>query len=80
MAGWQRHSEGQLAMFLARGPDSFVSGVSHQLFADSRINIVSYRLVDSLLISRNKFSDIYNHYCIDFIGHQAEMFNPVQLR
>ncbi|OPB42409.1 hypothetical protein A0O28_0035260 [Trichoderma guizhouense] len=39
VAGWQRHSEGQLAMFLARGPDSFVSGVSHQLFADSRINI-----------------------------------------
>ncbi|KAL5084367.1 hypothetical protein Trisim1_012076 [Trichoderma cf. simile WF8] len=40
VAGWQRHSEGQLAMFLARGPDSFVSGVSHQLFADSRINII----------------------------------------
>lgn len=42
VAGWQRHSEGQLAMFLARGPESFVSGVSHQLFVDSRINIVSY--------------------------------------
>ncbi|KAL6809057.1 hypothetical protein GGI42DRAFT_340270 [Trichoderma sp. SZMC 28013] len=40
VAGWQRHSEGQLAMFLARGPESFVSGVSHQLFVDSRINII----------------------------------------
>ncbi|KAL7944431.1 hypothetical protein V8C42DRAFT_353748 [Trichoderma barbatum] len=40
VAGWQRHSEGQLAMFLARGPESFVSGASHQLFVDSRINII----------------------------------------
>ncbi|KAK4067836.1 transcriptional regulator family: Fungal Specific TF [Trichoderma harzianum] len=40
VAGWQRHSEGQLAMFLARGPESFISGVSHQLFVDSRINII----------------------------------------
>ncbi|RFU80955.1 hypothetical protein TARUN_1240 [Trichoderma arundinaceum] len=40
LAGWQRHSEGQLAMFLARGPDSFISGASHQLFVDSRINII----------------------------------------
>ncbi|KAL7912807.1 hypothetical protein GGI35DRAFT_263280 [Trichoderma velutinum] len=40
VAGWQRHSEGQLAMFLARGPESFVSGASHQLFVDSRINMI----------------------------------------
>ncbi|EHK24492.1 uncharacterized protein TRIVIDRAFT_31465 [Trichoderma virens Gv29-8] len=40
VAGWQRHSEGQLAMFLARGPESFISGASHQLFVDSRINII----------------------------------------
>ncbi|KAL7782000.1 hypothetical protein V8C43DRAFT_297102 [Trichoderma afarasin] len=40
VAGWQRHSEGQLAMFLERGPESFISGVSHQLFVDSRINII----------------------------------------
>ncbi|KAK6447411.1 hypothetical protein FP744_10003661 [Trichoderma asperellum] len=39
LAGWQRHSEGQLAMFLARGPTSFVSRAAHQLFVDSRINL-----------------------------------------
>ncbi|KAL7937500.1 hypothetical protein V8C35DRAFT_292656 [Trichoderma chlorosporum] len=40
VAGWQRHSEGQFAKFLARGPESFISGASHQLFVDSRINII----------------------------------------
>lgn len=67
-------------MFLERGPESFISGVSHQLFVDSRINIVSYRLVNSHLISRNNPADASNFGYIDFIGHQTEMFNPIQLR
>ncbi|UNI21316.1 hypothetical protein JDV02_007317 [Purpureocillium takamizusanense] len=36
---WAGHSEGQLAMFLARGPEAFTNGVAHQLFVDSRINM-----------------------------------------
>ncbi|KAM0258252.1 hypothetical protein ACHAQJ_003894 [Trichoderma viride] len=48
LAGWKRHNQGQIAMFLARGPGSFVSGASHQLFVDSRINLVS-----------NKFHNVY---------------------
>ncbi|PNP47957.1 hypothetical protein TGAMA5MH_01009 [Trichoderma gamsii] len=37
---WRAHIEGQLALFLARGPESFVSGQSHQLYVDGRILIV----------------------------------------
>lgn len=37
---WRAHIEGQLALFLARGPESFVSGQAHQLYVDGRILIV----------------------------------------
>lgn len=37
---WGGHSHGQLAMFLIRGPAAFISGDAHQLFVDSRINMV----------------------------------------
>lgn len=46
MDGWQRHSQGQLAMFLTRGPSSFISGAAHQLFVDSRITFVSHDVQD----------------------------------
>ena len=37
---WTGHSCGQLAMFLARGPEALTTGTSHHLFVDSRINMV----------------------------------------
>lgn len=37
---WKHHIGGQLAFFLSRGPKSFLSGAAHQLFVDSRINMV----------------------------------------
>ncbi|RFU75914.1 zn2-c6 fungal-type dna-binding domain [Trichoderma arundinaceum] len=37
---WRAHIEGQLALFLARGPESFVSGQAHQLYVDGRVLIV----------------------------------------
>ncbi|KAL7921308.1 hypothetical protein ACQKWADRAFT_327803 [Trichoderma austrokoningii] len=37
---WRAHIEGQLSLFLARGPKSFMAGQSHQLYVDGRILIV----------------------------------------
>ncbi|KAJ6437310.1 hypothetical protein O9K51_10284 [Purpureocillium lavendulum] len=47
---WAGHSGGQLAMFLARGPEAFMTGTAHQLFVDSRINMAM------LAIGRRKSS------------------------
>ncbi|OAQ65870.2 AIG2-like protein [Pochonia chlamydosporia 170] len=38
--GWRRHNDGQLALFLLRGPSAFISQPSHQLFVDGRLNII----------------------------------------
>lgn len=40
VVAWKHHTGGQLAFFLTRGPKSFLSGAAHQLFVDSRINMV----------------------------------------
>ncbi|PTB63376.1 hypothetical protein BBK36DRAFT_1126839 [Trichoderma citrinoviride] len=37
---WRAHIEGQLALFLARGPASFTSGQAHQLYVDGRVLVV----------------------------------------
>ncbi|KAL7942774.1 hypothetical protein V8C42DRAFT_330347 [Trichoderma barbatum] len=37
---WRAHIEGQLSLFLARGPESFTSGQAHQLYVDGRVLVV----------------------------------------
>ncbi|KAK1240460.1 hypothetical protein MKX07_004488 [Trichoderma sp. CBMAI-0711] len=37
---WRAHIEGQLALFMARGPASFTSGQAHQLYVDGRVLVV----------------------------------------
>ncbi|KAL7907731.1 hypothetical protein GGI35DRAFT_65866 [Trichoderma velutinum] len=37
---WRAHIEGQLSLFLARGPESFTSGQAHQLYVDHRVLVV----------------------------------------
>lgn len=37
---WLRHSDGQKAIILARGPARYVDGHAHRLFADSRLHLV----------------------------------------
>ncbi|KAK5996165.1 hypothetical protein PT974_04593 [Cladobotryum mycophilum] len=41
---WRTHLEGQLAMFLARGPQSFTLGHAHQLYVDGRILMITLAL------------------------------------
>ncbi|KAK0760633.1 hypothetical protein N5P37_006828 [Trichoderma harzianum] len=37
---WRAHIEGQLSLFLARGPESFTTGQAHQLYVDGRVLVV----------------------------------------
>ncbi|EWG54342.1 hypothetical protein FVEG_12582 [Fusarium verticillioides 7600] len=37
---WLRHSTGQKAIILARGPESYKEGIAHQLFADGRLHLI----------------------------------------
>ncbi|KAF4943718.1 hypothetical protein FGADI_13217 [Fusarium gaditjirri] len=37
---WLRHSTGQKAIILARGPESYKEGLAHQLFADGRLHLL----------------------------------------
>jgi hypothetical protein len=45
---WLRHSTGQKAIILARGPESYKEGLAHQLFADGRLHLVRDILVISI--------------------------------
>ncbi|QGI82560.1 hypothetical protein CEK25_009289 [Fusarium fujikuroi] len=37
---WLRHSAGQKAIILARGPESYKNGLAHQLFVDGRLHLI----------------------------------------
>ncbi|CVK98724.1 uncharacterized protein FPRN_04035 [Fusarium proliferatum] len=37
---WLRHSAGQKAIILARGPEGYKEGSAHQLFADGRLHLI----------------------------------------
>ncbi|KAL6693815.1 hypothetical protein J3F84DRAFT_380002 [Trichoderma pleuroticola] len=51
---WRAHIEGQLSLFLARGPESFTTGQAHQLYVDGRV------LVVMLCIGRRTQSPLYS--------------------
>ncbi|KAL7922995.1 hypothetical protein ACQKWADRAFT_320364 [Trichoderma austrokoningii] len=72
--GWQRHSKGQLAMFLARGPSSFISGAAQQLFVDTRINFKTIPWAINEKSTKDKLLDIMEN--IPYITALLDSFSP----
>lgn len=43
---WESHVKGDLALLQARGPEGFVDGDAHAIFADGRLHYVCFTLVN----------------------------------
>ncbi len=54
---WLKHASGEMAIILAGGPESFVEGHAHQVFADHRLHLVSFFSLKFLTLwtQRNQF-------------------------
>ncbi|KAH6616013.1 hypothetical protein B0J18DRAFT_294321 [Chaetomium sp. MPI-SDFR-AT-0129] len=49
-ADWQRHQAGEMALFIARTPTAHITGESHHIFADERVDMAM-----SAILQRKRF-------------------------